>query len=332
LPQPEAVVGVPKAIVFAEYGDPEVLTYVDVELPDPAAGEVRIAVRTAGVNPVECKVRRGEFAENDRLLTPRHLGTDVAGIVDAVGPGVTAVCVGDRVFGRAKGNAYGQYASADVEDLVPKPEKLPWEVAGSLAISAETAVRCLGLLGVTEGGTGRTVLIHGASGSVGAIATQLAVLRGAQVVGTASEAQQEYVRALGAGAIPYGDGWLERARAAAPGGVDAVLDTSGRGVLKGSVELTGDPGRVVTIADRGAADHGVRYSRGLVTRVGMHEIFREVLPLLVDGSLVVRIAARFPLHRAANAHRLCEDGHSAGRIVLVVRSSDGRASTPAETS
>ncbi|GAB2965635.1 NADP-dependent oxidoreductase [Amycolatopsis acidiphila] len=311
----------PKAIVFTEYGGPEVLRLDEVGLPAPGPHQVRVAVRAAGVNPVDWKRRRGKgFAEAGAPLAgPQRLGADVAGVVDAVGPDVTAFTAGDEVFGRAADGAYAEYAVCNAEDLVPKPPELPWQTAAVVAISAETAVRTLRELGIAEGAArGKTVLVHGASGGVGAIAAQLAVLWGAQVIGTAGPSGQELVRSFGAEAVEHGEGWAERVKALAPGGIDAVLDAPGKGVLPESVALTGDPAKVVTIADHRAAGLGVAYSRGMVHRLGMREVFGEVLPLLSSGRLRVVIGAEFPLHEAAAAHRLSESGHPGGRIVLLV--------------
>jgi len=371
------------AVRFHRTGGPDVLVVDDVPPPEPGPGQVRLAVVAAGVNPVECRIRRGEVPVAGP--GPWGLGTDVAGVVDAVGPlgaphvacllgaggaagvpggggavgeggspyvaclldaggaagaagvsgaggvavgaegvagaagaGGAAFAVGDAAFGRALGGAYAEYALADVADLLPKPASLAWDVAASVAISGETAYRTLGLLGVT--GLGGTLLVHGASGGVGALAVQLAVLGGARVIGTAGPSSLGRVRGLGADPVAYGPGWAERVRALAPDGVDAVLDTAGAGVLGESVALAGGPERVVTIADRRrAAEHGVTYSRGLVARVPMAEVFAELLPALVDGRVAVHVAHRLPLSEAAQAHRISEAGHPGGRIVLTAR-------------
>jgi NADPH:quinone reductase-like Zn-dependent oxidoreductase len=303
------------AVRFHRTGGPDVLVVDDVPPPEPGPGQVRLAVVAAGVNPVECRIRRGEVPIAGP--GPWGLGTDVAGLVVAVGAGPSSFAVGDAVFGRALGGAYAEYALAGVADLLPKPAALPWDVAASVAISGETAYRTLGLLGVT--GLGGTLLVHGASGGVGAVAVQLAVLGGARVIGTAGPSSLGRVRALGGEPVAYGPGWAQRVRALAPDGVDAVLDTAGAGVLGESVALAGGPERVVTIADRRrAAAHGVTYSRGLVARVPMAEVFAELLPALVDGRVAVHVAHRLPLAEAAQAHRISEAGHPGGRIVLTV--------------
>lgn len=311
----------PKAIVFSEYGGPEVLRLAEVGLSAPGPRQVRLAVRAAGVNPVDWKHRRGTgFAGAGAPLTgPRRLGTDVAGVVDAVGADVTEFVVGDEVFGRAADGAYAEFALCEAEDLVVKPPELSWRTAAAVAISVETAVRILGEVGITAGSApGKTVLVHGASGGVGAMAAQLAVLWGARVIGTAGPAHAGLVRSFGAAPADYGDGWPARVRALAPQGIDAVVDAPGKGVLAASVALTGDPAKVVTIADPEAAAHGVAYSRGMVHRLGVREVFGPALPLLTAGRLRVVIGAEFPLHEAAAAHRLSERGHPGGRIVLFV--------------
>ncbi len=311
----------PTAVVYSEYGGPEVLRLAEIGQAMPGPGQVGVAVRAAGVNPVDCKQRRGSgFTGADQPFDqPRRLGIDLAGVVAAVGAEVSEFAVGDEVFGRAVDGAYAEYALCAADDLVAKPAELPWEVAASLAVTVETAVRTLRLLGITgPDAVGRTVVVHGASGGVGAVAAQLAVLGRARVIGTAGPGNQDLVRSFGAEPVVYGDGWAARVRALAPDGVDAVLDAPGRGVLADSVALAGDPARVVTIADPDAERLDVHYSRGMVRRLGMREVFAEVLPLIVSGRLRVVIGAQYPLSDVAAAHRLSEGGHPGGRIVLLV--------------
>jgi NADPH:quinone reductase-like Zn-dependent oxidoreductase len=307
-----------RAVVFDRYGDPDVLSVADVPVPEPGPGQVRVAVRVAGVNPVDAKIRRGELAEGGGRF-PRRLGIDVAGVVEAAGAD-GGLPVGAEVLGRALDGGYAEIVTCRAAELVARPPALPWDVAGSLAVTAETAYRTLRLLGLDRArAPGRTLLVHGASGGVGVLAVQLAVARGARVIGTAGRPHQDLVRSLGAVPVPYGPGWVGRVRAAAPDGVDAVLDCSGAGVLPESVELAGGPAAVVTISDPAAEQVGVRYARGMVSRVPLPEVCADVLPLVLAGTVRVPIAARFPLEQAADAHRLSEQGHPGGRIVLVVR-------------
>ena len=228
-----------------------------MELPDPhpGPGQVRIAVRAAGVNPSDWKKRQGLM---DPEL-PQTLGYEAAGVVDELGEGVADVAVGDRVFGFSADGA-AQAELAVLAYYAPIPPSLDFPAAAALPAAVETAARALDQLGV---GDGSTLLINGASGSVGAAAVQLAVARGARVIGTASPANHTYLRSLGAEPVAYGEGLVERVRALAPDGVDLALDVAGSGVLPELIELADGPGHVVTIADfAGAQEHGVRFSSG----------------------------------------------------------------------
>ncbi|GAA2749872.1 NADP-dependent oxidoreductase [Kitasatospora cinereorecta] len=298
-----------KAITFSEYGAPEVLRLTEVDPPEPGPGQVRIKVRAASVNPLDIKIRSGLMARMAPVDFPAVLGLDAAGVVDAVGEGADAA-VGDEVLGGTVGGSYREYAL--LERPVAKPDSLSWEVAASLVSVGRAAMRVLGELGVQPG---QTLLIHGAAGSVGVIAVQLAVARGTTVVGTAGAKDLERVTALGATAVRYGDGWPERVRAAAPQGVDAVFDASGAGVLDDSVALTGDAGKVVTIADLAAAQHGVRFSAGTADRGG--EALPELARLAATGALTVPIWRTYPLSDAARAHADLEAHRNQGKAVLL---------------
>lgn len=304
----------PRAVRFSRYGGPEVLEIVDVPELHAGPGEVRIAVRAAGVNPFDWKVRRGYMAGGaDAPDEPQGLGSDVAGVVDEVGPDVTAFAVGDEVLGSASSPAYAEQALARPSDLVARPASVPWPVAGGLSVTGRTAYRTLKQLDVTDG---ETLLVHGAAGGVGFVAVQLAAAWGVRVVGTASEPNHERLRAAGAIPVTYGDGLEDRVRAAAPQGIDAVLDTTGHGVLELSVRLAGGPDRVITIADGSAAEHGVRFSSG-DGEVDMADARAELVRMIVAGRLDVPVARTFPLAEAADAHRESESGHADGKIVLV---------------
>lgn len=301
----------PTAITHATFGGPEVLDVTEVDLPEPGSGQVRLAVRAAGVNQLDWKILRGYMGGTVR--GDQGVGVEVAGTVDAVGTGVDAFAVGDDVFGRPATGGYAEYALASVEDLVHKPADLPWEVAGGLTVVAETAYRVLKLLDVRAG---ETLLIHAAAGGVGTVASQLAVARGATVIGTASEPNHDYLRSLGVTPVTYGDGLRERVLAVTPS-VDAVLDAAGKGALRESVELAGGTDRVVTIADPAAEELGVRFSGGPASSVPLPEVFDEVLPRYRSGELRLPIVATYPLDRAADALARNEDGHVNGKIVLL---------------
>jgi len=304
-----------KAVRFSQFGGPEVLEIVDLPDPHPGPGQVRIAVRAAGVNPSDWKKRQGLM---DPEL-PQTMGYEAAGVVDELGEGVADVAVGDRVFGfSAEGAAQAELAV--LSWYAPIPPSLDFPGAAALPAAVETATRALDQLSVggeSGSGSGSTLLINGASGSVGSAAVQLAVVRGARVIGTASPANHEYLRSLGAEPVAYGEGLVERVRALAPDGVDTALDVAGSGVLPELIELAGGPEHVVTIADfAGAQEHGVRFSRGDAGRA-LHAL-AGIGELISSGRFSLPVAQTFPLAEVAEAHRVSEDGHLRGKLVLVV--------------
>ncbi|WP_030608119.1 NADP-dependent oxidoreductase [Streptomyces sclerotialus] len=298
-----------KAVRFRRFGGPEVLEIVDLPDPHPGPGQVRIAVRAAGVNPSDWKKRRGLM---DQEL-PQTMGHEAAGTVDELGEGVADVAVGDRVFGfSAEGTAQAELTVLD--HYAPIPASLDFSGAAALPAAIETATRTLDQLGV---GSGSTLLVNGASGSVGSAAVQLAVVRGALVIGTASPANHDHLRSLGAEPVAYGPGLVERVRALAPEGIDVALDVAGSGVLPELIELTGGAKHVVTVADFGGAqEHGVRFSRGDAGRA-VH-VLAEIGELIEAGHFSLPVARTFPLADIAEAHRVSEDGHVRGKLVLLV--------------
>ncbi|MBG6094495.1 NADP-dependent oxidoreductase [Nocardioides luteus] len=206
-----------KAIIFDEFGGPDVLHEADVEIPHPGPGQVRVRVKAAGLNALDGKKRAGMVEAVFPTTFPAIPGAEVAGVVDALGEGVSDVQVGDEVLGWADTGSYAEYALATA--VARKPANLSWEVAAALPVASETAERVLDELGVTAG---ETVLMHGASGAVGTVAVQLAIARGARVIATAGTSNQDYLTSLGATPTTYGEGLVERVRALAPDGVDAV--------------------------------------------------------------------------------------------------------------
>jgi enoyl reductase len=299
-----------RVVVFEKYGGPDVLHVTEV--PDPVAGpgQVRIRVQAAGIQPFDCATRAGHYAAYQPLEFPARLGNEAAGIVDQVGPDVTEVTEGDEVIAFLDMQGYADSAVVPAGRLVHKPAGMPWEEAGVLSASGQTASAALDELGV---GAGDTLLIHAAAGGVGGFAVQLARVRGATVIGTASERNHEYLRSLGAIPVTYGPGLVERVRAAGPQGVDAVLDAVGGEALDVSVALLGSTERIVTIADwTNAARLGIR-------RIGTERSasrLAELAQLYQEGRLRVTVARCFPLHRAADAHREVETGHVRGKVAL----------------
>jgi len=298
-----------KAVCFRQFGGPEVLEIAEYPDPHPSPGQVRIAVRAAGVNSSDWKKRQGLMDPG----LPQTLGYEAAGVVDEIGAGVTDVAVGDRVFGLSTDGA-AQAELAVLSEYEPIPPSLDFAAAAALPSAIETAARALDQLGVARGST---LLINGASGSVGGAAVQLAAARGARVIGTAGPASQDYLRSLGAEAVVYGEGMAGRVRALAPGGVDLALDVAGSGVLPELIELAGSPEHVITIADfAGAQEHGVRFSRGDTGRALY--VLHDIAGLIESGRFSVPPVHTFPLAEVAEAHRVSEDGHVRGKPVLLI--------------
>lgn len=305
------------AVAYSEFGPADVLRHQEFPLPEPGPGQVRIAVRAAGVNALDCKIRDGSLRQVFPVDFPHIPGVEAAGVIDALGEGVTGLTLGDQVFGPTATGSYAGYALAPAAVATLKPGPLDWEQAAALPVAAETSYRVLELLALRPG---ETLLVHAAAGAVGVIAVQIAVARGATVIGTASEANHDLLRSLGAIPVAYGDGLVDRVRAVARGGVHAAMDAAGRGdALAASVELTGGKERVVTIADAaGAARLGVHFSSGASDEPRHRPAFEEALALFAAGKLRVVIHRVYPLDQAAEAHRESERGHVTGKIVLTL--------------
>ncbi|MEV6641460.1 NADP-dependent oxidoreductase [Amycolatopsis sp. NPDC051371] len=302
-----------KAVQFKRYGGPEVLEITALPDPHPAPGQVRIQVRAAGISASDPKMRRGELSFGAAL--PQTTGADVAGIVDEIGEGVTDVVVGDRVFGISDDQAAAaEYALLSFRATIPP--SLGFVDAAGLPVALETATRGLDQLHVT---TGTTLFLNGASGGIGSTAVQLAVARGARVIGAASARNSGYLTLLGAEPVTYGDGMADRVRALSPGGVDVALDVAGNGILPELIGLTGDAKNVITLADfAGAEQHGVHFSNGFADGHAFHAL-AGIGELIEAGRFWLPVERTFPLADIAEAHRVSETGHVRGRLVLVVR-------------
>jgi NADPH:quinone reductase-like Zn-dependent oxidoreductase len=304
----------PSAISFASYGPPDVLEVVDVPDLEAGPGQVRVAVRAAGVNPIDWKVRSGAMAGGRPLADPTTPGAEFSGVIDQLGAGVTGFAVGDGVLGRASAT-YAEQVVAAVSDISAKPGSLSFEEAATLPVAVSAAFRILVALGLEPG---QTLLADGAAGGVGAVLVQVARARGLQVIGTASERHHEVLRSLGAVPILYGPGLAERVAHVAPQGVDGAADLAGKGSLETLLQLVGDPAKVISIVDSaGAARLGVRFSGGSEA-VPVEGALPDALRLIAEGKLVVRVGTVYPLADAADAHREGESGRSDGRIVLRV--------------
>ncbi len=309
---------VTKTVVAADYGGPEVLAVQQVDLPAPVDGQVLIDVRAAGANPIDYKLYSGEMGRDPAAL-PMPIGLEVAGVVAAAGPGATgftgALAVGDEVVATGVSGGYAEQVIVEAKDVGHKPGTLSFEQAAGLLLVGGTAWHLLTKTGV---GTGDTVLIHGAAGGVGLLAVQLAVARGASVIGTASPARHDQLRKYGATPVAYGAGLADRVRAIGP--VDAALDLVGTDeALDTSVELVADRSRIATIAGFArATELGIAALTGADGGQQIRDAARpELLVLARDGRVEITIDRTFPLDDAAEAHRYLQTGHAHGKVVLL---------------
>jgi NADPH:quinone reductase-like Zn-dependent oxidoreductase len=277
-------------------------------MPEPSEGQIRNKVRVSGVEPADLKMRRGEL-NVDPLPEPAVLGFETAGTVDAVGSGVTGVAVGDDVAAWLPSlGGYGEYALAAA--WTPKPPQVTWNDAAALPASVEAAVGVLRQLGVAEG---ETLLILGAGGSVGIIATQLASRQGLKVIGAVGARDEALTKELGARPVLYGNNLRSNVRRVADR-VDATFDAAGKGGLEDAITLTGGSERVITLADDHAAELGVRFSVATADRapdavdIGMR--------LVASGELRLRSQQSLPMSRGAEAHELLEDGEVHRKLLL----------------
>jgi NADPH:quinone reductase-like Zn-dependent oxidoreductase len=292
---------------------------VQVDVGPPGRGEVVVDVRAAGVNPVDHKIVSGAMG-NDPARLPRPVGLEVAGVVSAVGPDTTGpggpLSVGDEVVAYPVQGGYADTVVAAAANTVPKPAALPWPQAAGVLLTGGTAAHTLQASGIEPG---ETLLVHGGAGSVGQLAVQLAVRAGATVVATAAERNHDRLRGLGAIPVTYGPGLADRVRAAAPGGVDAAIDTIGTDeAVDTSLELVSDRSRIVSVAAFGRADAGiVLLSKDDPETHVRAEAWRTLLPAVADGSVTITVARTYPLAEAAEALRFVRDGHAGGKVVLL---------------
>ncbi len=300
-----------RIVVFAEYGEPEVLHIVEIDDPTPADGEIRIRIKAAGVQPFDAAYRRGTFDQYKPATFPAQVGNEAAGVVDAVGPEVIGFAVGDEVIAFLDSTGYADTTIAPAANAVHKPATTPWPEAGVLSASGQTADTALDALGVA---TGDRLLVHAAAGGVGSFAVQLAVARGATVIGSASQRNHAYLEDLGAVPVAYGNGLADRVRALVPDGITAALDCIGGEANDVSVKLLGSPDRAVTLVDWEAEQRlGVR-------RVGTDRSAARLASLTAHyeaGRLVAPVWKQFPLADAHLAHHEIETGHVRGKIALV---------------
>ncbi|PNG19037.1 NADP-dependent oxidoreductase [Streptomyces cahuitamycinicus] len=306
-----------KAISYSRYGGPEVLAFGEVRDPKVGPDAVLVKVRAAAVNPVDWKAREGYL---DGILAPVFPvvpGWDVSGVVVRPGVAVSEFDAGDEVIGYVREDflsrgTFAEYVAAPLRTLARKPRNLSFEEAAGLPLVGLTAYQVL--IEVLQVKRGETVLVHAAAGGVGSIAVQLGVHLGARVIGTASESNHDFVRGLGGEPVVYGEGLGERVRGLAPEGVDAVFDTVGGDALKVSANLLAPEGRLVSIADNDVVAYGGRY---YFVRPDARDLQR-LADLAEQGVVSVHVDETFPLERAADAHRLNQEGRTRGKIVVTV--------------
>ena len=314
-----------RAVAASAYGGPEVIQVIDVESRVPDAGEVTIAVKAAALNRWDAKQAEGA-AGTDPAKLPVRLGMEAAGVVTAVGADAVGLegeplAVGDEVFGSKLRGAQASELTVKAAVLLRKPAGVSFVEASGLLANGTTAVHALESVAVAEGDT---VLLHSASGAVGWLAAQLAILRGARVIGTASERNHDALRALGVEPVTYGDGLLERVRALAPDGVDAAIDTVGTDeAVAVSLALLADPGRLVTIANAqfaavvAAGGNAIGGGAGADPGTELRDAARIPLArLLAEGRLSVDVARTYPLEEARAAYEQLVTGHAGGKVVL----------------
>ena len=301
---------------FDHYGDVDVLNVVEVERPVPGPGEALVRVKAAGINPGEASIRKGLLHDRFPASFPSGEGSDLAGVVEEVGPGVDSVTEGDEVIGWTDQRAsHAEFVVAPAEHLVPRPAGVSWEAAGALFIAGVTAYAAVRAVGV---GPGDTIVVSGAAGGVGSLAVQLARHAGAAtVIGLASSGNHEWLRDHGVTPVAYGSGVADRIREVARGRVDAFIDTFGGGYVKLAVEELGiAPGRIDTIIDWAAArQYGVKTEGS--TAGSSPEVLAELAALIDRGELEVPIAKVYGLEEVRDAYRELERRHTRGKIVLV---------------
>ncbi len=299
-----------KAVRFGEYGGPEVVHVVEVDAPHAGPGQVRIAVRNAGVNPSDWKRREGQYRGFEEVTFPSGFGVEASGVVDEVGLGVSNVSTGDAVFGFGE-NTMAQYAV--LTHWAHKPDDLSFEVAGGLPVIVDTATRALDEVGVKSG---ETLLVSGATGGVGSAVVQIARVRGITVIGTASAAKHDYLRDLGAISTTYGPG-PGRTRAGARAQGSRRSPRSRRlGVIPELIGIVGDPSHVLSVADFSAEQYGAKFSHGPPKDPAL--ILADVARLCSEGLFRLRVEQTFPLEQTAQAQKVSAEGHVTGKLIISI--------------
>ena len=303
-----------RAVRFDQYGDRDVLRVTEVPMPSPAAGEVLVEVRAAGINPGEAAIRSGAMRERFPATFPSGQGSDLAGVVTALGDGVTDFGLGDEVLGFSwQRSSHATHVVVPVTQLIPKPAALSWEVAGSLYVVGCTAWAAVDAVAPKPG---ETVAVSAAAGGVGTVTVQLLAVHGAHVLGIASPANADWLTAHDATPVPYGDGLAEALTVAAPDGIDAFIDLFGPDYVQLAVDLGIPRDRIETIISfQKAQELGTKSagSEGASTR----EVLTEMADHVASGRIEIPVAATYPLDRVRDAYAELERRHTRGKIVLI---------------
>ena len=303
-----------KAVQFDEYGDIDVLHVAEAARPSAGPGRAVVQVKAAGTNPGEAAIRSGAFDPDGKGIFPSGQGSDLAGVVAEVGDGVTTFVPGDEVLGWSwERSSQAEYVSVPADQLVAKPGSLPWPVAGSLYVVGATAYAAVRAVGA---GPGDTVAVSAAAGGVGTVVVQLLQIRGARVIGIASEANHTWLTARGVTPVAYGDGLADRLREAAPDGIDAFIDLFGPDYVKLAVDLGIKPDRIETIISFGVVEqYGIKAEGS--TDATTPEVLAEMADLVANGQIEIPIAGTFPLDQVRDAYTELEKRHTRGKIVLI---------------
>jgi NADPH:quinone reductase-like Zn-dependent oxidoreductase len=306
---------VARAVRFDHYGDRDVLYIADVEIPVPSAGEVVVAVRAAALNPGEAAIRAGALEERFPATFPSGEGSDLAGVVSAVGEGVSEFTVGDEVLGWSeRRSSHADYVAVPVTQLIRKPPALSWEAAGSLYVVGCTAFVAVRAVDVSPGDT---VAVSAAAGGVGTLVVQLLRTKGATVLGIASEPNHEWLVAHGVIPVAYGEGLADRLKAAAPNGrIDAFIDLFGPDYVQLAVDLGIAKDRIETIISFERAYELGTKAQGSADG-STTEVLSAMAELVASGDIEIPIAATYPLEKVREAYAELEKRHTRGKIVLV---------------
>lgn len=309
--------GKARAVRFDRYGDRDVLYVSDVDMPTAGEGEVLVEVHAAGINPGEAAIRAGALHEMFPATFPSGEGSDLAGVVVAVGSGVTEFSVGDEVLGFSfRRSSHATHTVVPVGQLIHKPAELPWEKAGSLYVVGCTAYAAVRAVAPQPG---ETVAVSAAAGGVGSLVVQMLVRNGVKVLGVASAGSEHWLRAHGVTLVEYGDGLLDRLRDAAPEGIDAFIDLFGPDYVQLAIDLGVPPERIDTIISFAKAGEVGAKTEGSID-ASTPEVLREMADLVASGAIDFDIAATYPLDRVADAFAELEQRHTHGKIVLLPQS------------